>query len=542
MSKTAMALSYKKVSTGEIKGWVEEKILQLLPPGFFENPVRVTQELNGKVMKESRLRWAAIFSLPNQQRIFLRIFLKRDRTKGWFESLKYLVFPSKARKEWFVATQLQKRNLPIPKPLGWLERVHQGFVIESYYLSEAVGSGKTLIEVPNPPVPEAAKTVKKIHLSGLLHRDLHAGNFLWDGQSIFLVDLHSARIVKALSLNQRLWNLSMLFHSLRSVWGEKEQSLFMDVYFEGESPFLRRKEEFLQRIHSEMERLQKRQWRSRTKRCLKESTEFSIQREKWVYYYHRRDFSLDKAKKLIEEHLGLVKRNPSALAKNAPKVSVSILKHEGESVCVKHFRNLNIWHTFKDHFRPPRGLRAWVGSNGLKARGVSCLTPLALVEKGRWWGLRESFFLTESHEKGQEMDRYILERLGDIGKKRLFTKAFAQWLSGLHQKGIFHRDMKTCNILISENGGGWKFHLLDQEDISLDEKVSSAKLFKTLLQLNTSTPKMITTTDRFRFLESYLTLHPIVKDRKRFLQRLIDESKRRDLVYVAPWGVVAEKL
>ena len=77
-----MASSYKKVSTGEIKGWVEEEILQLMPPHFFEDPVRVIQELNGKVIKESRLRWAAIFCLPNQQ----RIFLKRDRTKGWFES------------------------------------------------------------------------------------------------------------------------------------------------------------------------------------------------------------------------------------------------------------------------------------------------------------------------------------------------------------------------------------------------------------------------------------------------------------------------
>jgi len=527
---------YKKVSVGEIKGWMRKELIPLLPSTFFEDPFSSVGKMGGKIIKESRIRWAAIVTLSNGQ----RVFLKRDRTKDWIESIKYLVLPSKGRKEWFVAYQLQKRNVAIPKPLGWLERVHRGLVKESYYFSEAVGSGNSLIEGPGPFFPELAKTVKKVHLAGLFHRDLHAGNFLWDGQTLFLIDLHSAKILRTLSLNQRLWNLSLLFHSLRSVWGEREQSLFMDTYFEGELRYLRNKEELLQRIHVQMGRLQKRQWRSRTKRCLKESTEFSIQRVKGFRYYHRRDFDLDKVKRIVEEHLRLLRESPSSLAKNAPEVSVSIIKDEGKSVCVKHFRNLNLWRTFKDHFRQPKGLKSWVGSHGLRVRGIPSLTPLALVEKRRWWGLRESFFLMETSETGQEMDRYILERLGDLQKKRLFTKAFAQWLSYLHQKGVFHQDMKTCNILISENGRGWKFHLLDQEDISLDEKVGSGKLFKSFLQLNTSTPRTVTRTDRFRFLKEYLRGNPILNHPDVFIQKLMRESRRRGIMYVSSQGVIEE--
>jgi len=76
----------------------------------------------------------------------------------------------------------------------------------------------------------------------------------------------------------------------------------------------------------------------------------------------------------------------------------------------------------------------------------------------------------------------------------------------------------------------------------LNGKVSEKELFKNFLQLNTSTPKTVTTTDRFRFFGAYLRLNPIVNDRKSFMKRLIYESKRRELVYVAPWGVVTEKL
>ena len=291
---------------------MEEEILQLMPPHFFEDPVRVIQELNGKVIKESRLRWAAIFCLPNQQ----RIFLKRDRTKGWFESAKYLLLPSKARKEWFIAYQLRDRKLSIPRPLGWMERLHRGFVKESYYLSEAIGSGVSLIEEAEKlgdrfPLFELAKAVRRMHQEGLIHSDLHAGNFLWDGETLFLTDLHSAKIVKNPTLKQRLWNLSLLFHSLRSIWGEADQTRFMDTYFEGEPFYPGRKKEFLQKVSSWMEKLQKKQWRSRTKRCLKESSEFSVQKGKGVYYYRRRDFPLDVLKQRVEEHLRLLEEKPS---------------------------------------------------------------------------------------------------------------------------------------------------------------------------------------------------------------------------------------
>ena len=538
-----MASSYKRVSAGEIKGWVEEEILQLLPPQFFKDPVCVIQELNGKVIKESRLRWAAIFCLADKQ----RIFLKRDRTKGWFESLKYLILPSKARKEWFIAHQLQSRNLAIPRPLGWMEKIHQGIIQESYYLSEAIDSGISFIEDGSksgdlPLVGELASTVKKIHKAGLFHGDLHAGNLLWDGSSFFLADLHSAKITRELSLNQRLWNLAHLFHSLRSAWGEKEHSTFMEVYFEGESFDPGKKERVLQKINSYMNRLERRQWRSRTKRCLKESSEFSVQKGRGVYYYRRRDFPLEVLKNRVGEHCRLLEEKPSSLVKYTPEITVSILENGGRKLSIKHYHPLTFWDRFKEHFRYSKGMKAWVGGNGLSVRGIPSLKPLGLVERRNWSGLHESSFLMEVSDRAEELDRYILKNLSDFKVRRGFVKAFATWLSHYHQLNLYHQDMKTCNIIISKAGEAWNFFLLDLEDVRLDEKVGEKQVFRSFLQLNTSTPKMVTTADRFRFFRAYLRLNPIVKDQKSFLKRLIDESKRRELVYVSPEGVVIEKL
>jgi serine/threonine protein kinase len=148
----------------------------------------------------------------------------------------------------------------------------------------------------------------------------------------------------------------------------------------------------------------------------------------------------------------------------------------------------------------------------------------------------------EAFGANQEMDRYISKGFSDFKEKRYFVNVFVRWLSNLHKGGLYHRDMKTCNISVSKSRETWDFYLLDLEDVRLDRRVSEKELFKNFLQLNTSTPKTVTTTDRFRFFGAYLRLNPIVKDRKSFLRRLIDESKRRELVYVASWGVVTEKL
>ncbi len=533
----------KKVSKGEIRGWMRGDVLDHLPVHFFDDPISSVQKMGGEVIKESTWRWAGLLQLPNGR----RVFLKRDKTKGWMEYVKYLFLPSRGQKEFFIASRMENRKLSIPKPLGWMERVQRGWVRESYYLSEAVGTGVSFIDDRTKSkelssVMELAKAVKKFQNAGLLHQDLHGGNFLWEGDSLFLTDLHRAKIVKPLSLNQRLWNLAHLFHSLRSTWGEEEQLQFLDQYFERRFNDFQKREILHQKIHPVMDRLQQRQWRSRTKRCLKQSTEFTVQRDKGIRYFHRRDFPLDRLKRMMEEHRDIVRERPSSLIKYSPEVVVSILNDEGERVCLKQFCYPHLWKRMKEHFRRSKGLKSWIAANGMRARGIPSLKPLALAERKNWLGLKESFLFMEARVKDQEMDRYVLKGFGDLNKKRFFIKTFARWLDGLHKMGMYHKDMKTCNILVSERGETWDFHLLDFEDLLLDEKVDRKKLFKNFLQLNTSTPREMTKGDRLRFYREYHRLNPLVKDRKVFLQGLVAESHRRGLVYVSPEGVVTEKM
>ncbi|MCX8118173.1 MAG: hypothetical protein N3G78_09600 [Desulfobacterota bacterium] len=474
------------------------------------------------------------------------MFLKRDLTKDWIEALKYTIFPSKGRKEWFVAYQSGKRGLKVPNPLGWMERISKGFVWESYYMSEAIPSEGSLAENPEllrneGIVTELVKMLLRIHQAGLFHQDLHVGNFLWDGGSLFLTDLHRARFSPSLSMSQKLWNIAQLFHSLRFVWPKEKLERFLDQYFEGDLAYQKKKAFYFQKINSWMNRLEKKQWESRTRRCLKESTEFSVKQNKPFTFYSRRDFPLDLLVRAIERHRTFVEKTPALLVKQSPEVKVSIFQAGDKRICVKQFCYPHWWDRLKERCRRSKGVRAWVGGNGVRVRGVPSVPLLGLAERRERGLPRESLLIMEAPE-GEELDRFLCKGFEDDEAKKRFIRDFSQWLSRLHQREVFHQDMKACNILVSREDQQWSFKLLDLEDIRLGKKIDEKRLFKNLLQLNTSIPHFISPKDRLRFIKWYLHQNPVIRGRKTFLRRLVRESRKRGIVYVSPWGVVKERL
>lgn len=535
--------SVKRFSKGEIRGEVDEELDRVLPPAFFEDPFPTAMKNSGEVLKDSRLRWAAVLTFENGR----RIFFKRNRTKDHFEALKHLVLPSKAKREWEVAKEAERRGLPVPKPLGWIERRCLGLLRESIYLSDAVRPEAVVAEVALKDataerIQGFAEAVRTILEGGLYHLDLHAGNLLWDGERFLLIDLHRARVLRGLSREQRLRNLAQIFHSLRSSWGEKERSLFLRSYLEGDRLLGRDTEGAYKRISLLMDRLQKRQWASRTKRCLKESTEFASLRARKMRGYHRRELSAEILECLIHRHQQFVEAKTREVAKDAPEVSVTVFGYDGKRVAVKAFRDPHLLGWIKSRLRPPKGLRAWVAGNGLQVRGIPCPRPLAYVETRAWFGTRESFLIMEASDEGRELDRYLCEKAFDRHERRSFIRGFARWLSDLHRMRVYHRDMKACNLLVKEEGKGkWCFLPLDLEDVRLDVEIDEGKVFRNFLQLNTSVPGRFTTWDRLRFFIEYLRVNPVINDKRSFLRRLDEECRRRGVVYVSPQGVMEEE-
>ena len=249
----------------------------------------------------------------------------------------------------------------------------------------------------------------------------------------------------------------------------------------------------------------------------------------------------------------------------------------------------------KNIFRNSAGRKAWVAGNGLLVYGFNTPKPLALMEKKVLGITTDSYLIMEDARECLEMDRYIIRNihakleysqfndknhpisppsrpakpfgraqggergeavdlnitpldtdqlcqssLFELKKKRTLINAFAKTIGNMHNQNIFHHDLKTCNIMVKEKGKSFDFTFLDFDKVSFEKEITIRKRVKNLTQINLSTPKLISTTDRLRFLEEYLKQCNIINEKKNILREIINLSKAEKILYVSFDGDVTE--
>jgi serine/threonine protein kinase len=295
-----------------------------------------------------------------------------------------------------------------------------------------------------------------------------------------------------------------------------------------------------------VQKMAKRRQRSRAKRCLKESTLFTIGQRAGLKIFRRREVEEEDLLGILNAHREMVSKSPEKLIKDSPKTIVSIVgesEANGRRVCVKQYRYGTVLDQLSNSLRRPRGKVSWVAGNALFGKGISLLKPLAYVEKRKLRILQKAFYVTESMDDNLEMDRYLVQRFEGHPKHDLrgFIRQFAEWIGSLHRAGIYHRDLKTCNILVREVSNGWEFSLVDLEDVVQGVTIGIEKILKNLVQINCSIPRSVSYGDRVRFMKGYFKANPVAVDDRALIARILVESRRRGIVYVSPTGVVVEE-
>ncbi len=549
---------WSHIKEGNIHGIIDPVLRPLLTAGFFEDLDR-RQTIRGvRIVKDSRVRWAGTLAVEGG----ISLFIKQFRIVGRWQRYKYLIRPSRAMKEWLISRFLSQKGILTPRALGVLEKRVYGVPTESFLVTEALDPARDLIDfckdrLSGPDDVEGrdqilrllATTVRRIHDSGLFHRDLHGGNFLVSDEgslSLYLIDLHQTRKQSRISQAQRLWNIAQIFNSLDFMLDHDGRKVFVRTYGRGQARFDRNLGSCLRRVEGMVQKMIKRRQKSRAKRCLKESTLFTIDRRADLKIFRRKEMREDDLMTVLEAHREMVRSRRGELLKDSPKTIVSMVGDSGANgrrICVKEYRYATILDRVSNSFRRPKGRASWVAGNVLFSRGINPVKPLAYAERWKLRLLHEAFYVTESGADDMELDRYLIRRFGEHSRQglRRFVGQFAEWIGSLHRAGIYHRDLKTCNILVREKADGWGFSLIDLEDVSYGAEIGIERILKNLVQINCSIPRFFSYRDRVRFLKGYLKINPAVIDERGFIKRVIEESRRRGVVYVSPQGVIIEE-
>jgi hypothetical protein len=269
----------------------------------------------------------------------------------------------------------------------------------------------------------------------------------------------------------------------------------------------------------------------------------------------------------LEEHRRLLAANGTTVRKNSPESAVTLVDVPGfPRVCVKEFRWRGWLHAVKGFFRPTQGLRTYRNGWRLLSAGFPVAAPLVLVRERYLGFIRSEWIIMEVLPAALEMDRYLVKRMAQnwcVEEKRALAMRFGRYIGTLHAEGIFHADLKTCNILVSVSHGlddpepaensartdgpsdgaaeTVGFCLLDYDEVRFSRSVPTRKRLKNLAQIFLSTPLAIRATDRLRFLSEYaLHVGASHRERREAARAVVHACHGRPILYVGFQGDVRE--
>lgn len=437
--------------------------------------------INGKqykLIKENRVR--SVISIPDSDTNKNGIYIKYFKRGSYSDYVKYLFVPTRTRTEWKVANALLSNDVNTALPLATAEKRRYGMLESSLLVTEAVTNSEPLMEYcqanyegalsvekedeKNKLLDKLAGFIRDIHEKGFCHYDLHAGNILIkfkNSQSpsiydcdLYLMDLHRVKILKSLSFRKILHNLSHIFNSLSSILTESDKLDFLRSYGSNAISNIKDENELLGQIESQSSRIRNIHYKSRFKRCLKESSAFSKKRVEDMKMFFRKGYDTNSLAGLIKRHHNaLVNDDGTAIIKRDTKTALTRLYLQGNAisnVVVKQYKITCGLSLCKNIFLASAGKKAWVAGNGLSVYGLNTPEPLALIEKKMFGITTDSYLIMEEVRDSLEMDRYILKKFHN----QLET-------TSCKSKGIDQSGQKSRPVTSSYERGILKYYVSD---------------------------------------------------------------------------------
>jgi tRNA A-37 threonylcarbamoyl transferase component Bud32 len=395
-----------------------------------------------------------------------------------------------------IGNRLLSLSIPTPRPLGYGLGRHGSFVLQQHLSGVTFRAAFDTSSASDryPLLGDLARLLRRLRDCGVRHNDLHLENILFVGEELYVIDLHKSVIKNGmLSKAGELVNLS---HGLTMIYDrmtESEKKRFFDDY--GNSA-----------IRSELEARLYLQWQT------------------WIERKKRRAFTDTSVLKLegrriyVEGEEGKGTTSLEAVLKIDKKVRVE-----------RHTDHLR-----KVYAHRRRLKKAWENFVTLLYLDLPVVPRPYFAERGPF--LAAGFIAMEDlGSRGEELDRFLDRHYDHMERadRRRLVQLIADFLGSLLKKGVIHRDLKACNLFVTEG----RILLLDVEDFAF-HRAEDSDIIRLLLQLNTSIPGRIESRDRVAFLCRLARNFPF--DKAGVLKQVWEKSRGVEVTYEGVSGLRKE--
>jgi tRNA A-37 threonylcarbamoyl transferase component Bud32 len=405
------------------------------------------------------------------------------------DQLRHLFLPQRRWAEWKNLHKLNALGFDSAKPV--LRGQNFDKDVKSYFIITKEVEGKSFNNCTDLNARTVGEFFASIHKHGIYYADLHPENLIIkpNGRPS-LIDAQEIFFFKKLPTYLRSYNLGKLHLSLKPKIHNNWFQELLQTYNERFRSNINIRE-----IHKASERHYNKHIKSRTKRCLKNSSEFEVLKSKAQKMYRRKGF--DWGKKDIE----------NAIRNGTPLKEKRVIAYNG--VCIKIHE--------KGKFHKDRCLASWISSRALDIRGINVPRAQGYFRFGN-----RSFFVSEYLANGIGLYEYLPTIIGKPDKRKIIRE-LAYWVRKIHDHEIWQKDFNSTNVLWVEN----KFMLVDLDNVKFGKLSEKQKIYN-LGQLNASIGGIIGLRDRIRFFYYY------------FSGEVPGRAKRRE-IYKKIWEITLTK-
>lgn len=477
--------------------------------------------LHARVLADHARRRLLRIDAPGAGALLVKHFRVTSARHARREAWKARLRLGPADREWRRAVSLRRAGVPVPEPLahgalpGGDRLVVLGW-IEGEPLAEALR---------RPPAARRrllaalGAALASLHAAGVVHRDLHAGNVLVQGERPLLLDLQRAR--RSRSRRARVRDLAWLDYSLWGRLSTPDRLRLRAAALGLVRPFDAAARARLSEVGRAAERRAAAHAESRTRRGLRPGRLQTQAAADGLRGLRLRAFEPHALEAALRGHREALAAGDARVVKADGRARVTRIDADGCRVVVKETPPRGPWRALADRVRGSAGRRAWRGGHGLLVRGVGAARPLAFLER-RVLGLPiASLVVLEDLRPAEPADA------GTALPPEAVVEALGRLARALHRRGVDHGDLKASHVFVRAAPDGTEARLIDLEGVRFPRRLADARRRQALAELNASLPDRFPAEARRRAFARYAAALPFAAGRDAALRAIVDASLAR---------------
>lgn len=284
----------------------------------------------------------------------------------------------------------------------------------------------------------AVKAVAELHQHGLVQTDMHLGNFLTQGELLWVIDGDAIESHgdAALPAPVALHNLALLLGQLPPEW-DACQPLLLDAYLQAHPA----RPLAAEQLAIEVQKVRQRRLTDFLGKALRDCTLFSVRRT-WTRFVAVPRDEASRMSVLLDDPDGAF---TGELLKNGGSSTVAKTALGPDMVVVKRYNIKGFTHCLKRFWRPSRAWHSWLAAHRLRFLGIPTPKPLGMVES-RFGPFRGRAWLITEHCDGQDL-LTVLGQTGDTLPGLALQRALLHTIGTLVAHRISHGDFKATNLI-----------------------------------------------------------------------------------------------